>query len=67
MLLQSNQAVNVAGVYVEVGQGGGKVKRAQRVELKTGDKLPELKAYKLTLVHKGNKKEVTRQHKWKLA
>ncbi|GIN58739.1 YjzC family protein [Lederbergia ruris] len=56
----------VAGTYVEVGHGGGKVKNPERVELQQGDKLPDLKAYTVTIEHKGEEKTRDRQHVWML-
>ncbi|WP_226669809.1 YjzC family protein [Metabacillus litoralis] len=64
--LKSGETATQTGVYVEVGHGGGKVKKAQRIEVKAGDKLPELKPYTITIEHKGEKKTRNRQHRWLL-
>ncbi|MEK3889194.1 YjzC family protein [Bacillus sp. FSL K6-3431] len=64
--VKSGEAAPAAGTYVEVGHGGGKVKEAQRVEVQQGDKLPELKAYTVTITHKGEEKKKDRQHVWQL-
>ncbi|WP_062107118.1 YjzC family protein [Bacillus niameyensis] len=54
----------VAGTYVEVGHGGGKVKNPERVELQQGGTLPDLKSYTVKIEHKGEEKTRNRQHKW---
>ncbi|MFJ7975594.1 hypothetical protein JNUCC23_11860 [Peribacillus sp. JNUCC 23] len=64
--VKSNQTAPFSGNYVEVGQGGGKIKRAQTIEAKEGTELPELKSYTIKLEHKGTEKSVERQHQWKL-
>ncbi|MBA9027089.1 hypothetical protein [Peribacillus huizhouensis] len=64
--VKSNLTAPISGNYVEVGQGGGKIKRAQIFEAKEGTELPELKAYTIKLLHKGKEKSVERQHQWKL-
>ncbi|GIN37076.1 MULTISPECIES: YjzC family protein [Heyndrickxia] len=64
--LKSGETATQTGTYVEVGHGGGKVKNAKRVEVKQGDKLPELETYTVTIEHKGEKKTRNRQHRWHL-
>ncbi|KYD05922.1 YjzC family protein [Heyndrickxia sporothermodurans] len=64
--LKSGETATQTGTYVEVGHGGGKVKKAQRVEVKQGDQLPELKPYTVEIKHKGEKKTRNRQHRWHL-
>jgi hypothetical protein len=65
-IVKSGEAAPVAGTYVEVGQGGGKVKNAQRVQVEKGEALPELKPYTVTITHQGEEKERERQHAWML-
>ncbi|WP_066391194.1 YjzC family protein [Neobacillus mesonae] len=66
LTLKSGETATLSGTYIEVGHGGGEVKRAQRVEVKKGEKLPELKPYTVTIEHKGKKKTRNRQHRWQL-
>lgn len=65
--IKPGEAAPIAGTYVEVGHGGGKVKRAQRIELQQGEKLPDLKEYTVKIIHKGEEKVRDRQHNWQLA
>lgn len=44
--VKQNVAAPVSGTYVEVGVGGGAIKRAQRIEAKQGETLPSLKEAK---------------------
>ncbi|PWA11220.1 hypothetical protein DCC39_09620 [Pueribacillus theae] len=64
--VKSGDTAPVAGTYVEVGHGGGKVKGGQRVEVGQGETLPELKPYTVTINHSGEEKEKERQHMWLL-
>ncbi|WP_432759421.1 YjzC family protein [Bacillus methanolicus] len=56
----------LSGTYVEVGQGGGKVKRAQQIYVNQGETLPMLTSYSITIEHKGSMNVRNRQHCWKL-
>ncbi|MCM3568631.1 YjzC family protein [Neobacillus mesonae] len=65
-VIKSGETAKRSGLYVEVGHGGGKVKRALYAQVRQGDTLPELKPFTVTIEHKGDKKTRTRQHHWKL-
>jgi hypothetical protein len=63
-LYKSGAQANHAGTYIEVGHGGGKVKKREIIELKENDVLPELKPYEITIHYKGETKTRKRQHNW---
>jgi hypothetical protein len=66
-VLKSGETAPLSGTYVEVGQGGGKVKRAEQIHVKQGETLPMLKPYSIKIEHKGLMKVRNRQHCWRLA
>ncbi|WHY79872.1 YjzC family protein [Neobacillus sp. WH10] len=66
MILKPGETAPVSGKYVEVGQGGGKVKRAQQIYVNQGEILPMLSPYSIKIEHKGSSEVRNRQHCWKL-
>ncbi|WP_110926513.1 YjzC family protein [Bacillus massiliglaciei] len=63
---KSGEVAVLSGIYAEVGHGGGRVKGGRRVEVKQGEKLPELDPYTVTVEYKGEKKSRRRQRGWQL-
>ncbi|WP_042354202.1 YjzC family protein [Bacillus rubiinfantis] len=66
VILKPGEAAPLTGMYVEVGHGGGQIKRAQQIHVNQGEPLPMLNPYSLKIEHKGTIKERSRQHRWRL-
>ena len=65
-ILKPGEPAPLSGNYMEVGPGGGKVKRAKKVYVNQGEALPILDPYSITIEHKGSSKVRNRQHCWML-
>ncbi|WP_163102412.1 YjzC family protein [Peribacillus alkalitolerans] len=65
IFLTSDDTAPVSGTYVEVGHGGGKVKKAQQIHVNQGENLPMLSPYSIKIQHKGSVNERNRQHSWR--
>lgn len=65
-IYKSGEKVLLKGTYVEVGQGGGKVRGGKVIQLEVGDSFPTLKPYSIVYLHKKKETSKDRQHKWKL-
>jgi YjzC-like protein len=49
IILKPGDTALLSGTYVKVGQGGGKVKKAQQIYVNQGETLPMLSPYSIKI------------------